>query len=505
MSLITAMARCEGSARQDYPEFPFAPDAIFPEFPADQVGPPNSVYAAVRRALYLLGLDRDHYGTAQWNPLGQIIRQGQRVLIKPNWVLHRNTSGGDVFSVITHPSVLRPVIDYVLLALKGQGRVIIGDAPIQSADFGMLMELTQVPRLLEYIPTGGVDIEVRDFRQNVCQLDEKGRILAHEVRKGDPDGYCTVDVGRDSLLCDVAEQSERFRVTNYDPRAMRAHHTIDRHEYLIAKAVLESDVVINVPKLKTHRKAGLTCCLKNVVGINGSKDYLPHHRVGPATQGGDEYRYPSLWKRLGSRFSDRVEASPDGAFRGLWHLAVRVCRRMSFHCARDPYSEGSWYGNDTIWRTILDLNRILRFARPDGTLAEFPQRRLFNVVDAVVVGGGEGPLRPTGTYAGIVLAGRSRAAVDTFAARLIGLDPQKIPLLQKAMRLLSAEREGQLALHLISDGQSGRELTLGEIQPVVRVLPPADWAGHVELECWPGWDTQPCSERPDIRLGNAEE
>lgn len=59
----------------------------------------------------------------------------------------------------------------------------------------------------------------------------------------------------------------------------RAHH-VGVHQYLLAKAVLEADVVINLPKLKTHKKAGVTCALKNLIGIHGNKEYSPHHRVG---------------------------------------------------------------------------------------------------------------------------------------------------------------------------------------------------------------------------------
>ena len=53
-----------------------------------------------------------------------------------------------------------------------------------------------------------------------------------------------------------------------------------RHRYLVARELIEADVVFNVPKLKTHKKAGVTGALKNLVGINGHKAYLPHHRKG---------------------------------------------------------------------------------------------------------------------------------------------------------------------------------------------------------------------------------
>jgi uncharacterized protein (DUF362 family) len=58
----------------------------------------------------------------------------------------------------------------------------------------------------------------------------------------------------------------------------KTHHP-GVHQYLVAKEVIEADIIINLPKLKTHRKAGVTCALKNLIGINGNKEYLPHHRV----------------------------------------------------------------------------------------------------------------------------------------------------------------------------------------------------------------------------------
>jgi uncharacterized protein (DUF362 family) len=485
-----------------YPDFPHAPGEVYPELAGGEVGPPNSVFAAVRRCLLLAGLDREHLGSPAWNPLGDLIEPGQNVLIKPNWVRHDDSGGSRLAALVTHPAVLRPVLAYVLLALKGSGRVILGDAPIQSADFDLLMRQTRVPQLIERTGGGRVAVEIRDFRENVCRLDDRGRVCGHVKRSGDPDGYTAVNLAGASRLVPVEAMSERFRVTSYDPAAMREHHAAGRHEYLIARAVLTADVVINVPKLKTHRKAGLTCCLKNVVGINGSKDYLPHHRVGPAMRGGDEYEWPSAWKSAAARITDRLESSPDGRGRGASRLALRVCGRMAHMLARDPYSEGSWYGNDTIWRTVMDLNRILEFARPDGTLSEVPVRRVFNVVDAVVAGGGEGPLRPVPVSAAMILAGAVPAAVDIFAARLAGLDPMKIPLVRAAADGLQSsagsgldeearshpDAAGNTDLRLVSDEDGGRELAPEDVWPRVCLAPPAGWAGHVELAACPAGD-----------------
>ena len=34
------------------------------------------------------------------------------------------------------------------------------------------------------------------------------------------------------------------------------------NEYCISNTILDADVIINIPKLKTHKKAGITVCLK---------------------------------------------------------------------------------------------------------------------------------------------------------------------------------------------------------------------------------------------------
>ena len=484
-----ALAHCRARQDQPYPQFPYGPGSAYPEIHCPTADSPNEVYDAVRRSFHLLQLDGRNFGTARWNPLGELIQPGQQVLIKPNWVHHENPTGG-LSSLVTHTSVVRAVIDYAVLALKGDGRVIIGDAPIQSADFDVLMRQIAIKPLLEQIDMCGVDIEVRDFRQNVCLFDEKGFVAGHRKLTGDPDGYCTVDLGASSMLQPVSEHSRRFRVTNYDPHIMQAHHKTDRHEYLIAKAVLQSDVVINMPKLKTHRKAGLTCCLKNRVGINGSKDYLPHHRIGCIGAGGDEYQNASLCKAIGSRIIDHIENTPGRSGHGFARLAIRLCRRLAYQFARDGYSEGSWYGNDTIWRTVIDLNRVLEFARTDGIISESPQRRVFNIVDGVVVGAGEGPLRCDDVYAGMVMAGESAAAVDSFAAMLVGLDPLKIPLVRNACRLMQDQLQDRFDMRLITDDQPDRQLAHEDVRPIVCIDPPAGWAGHVELANCPKAQTR---------------
>jgi hypothetical protein len=67
---------------------------------------------------------------------------------------------------------------------------------------------------------------------------------------------------------------------------------------------LEADVIINLPKPKTHKKTGLTGAIKNLVGLVGDKELLPHHRNGGATDGGDCYPGRSFRLRLAELMLD---------------------------------------------------------------------------------------------------------------------------------------------------------------------------------------------------------
>ena len=51
---------------------------------------PNPVYQAVEDLFRAMGLDEAHAGTPEWNPLGELIRPGDRVIVKPNLVSSRN-------------------------------------------------------------------------------------------------------------------------------------------------------------------------------------------------------------------------------------------------------------------------------------------------------------------------------------------------------------------------------------------------------------------------------
>ena len=470
-----------------YPvELPFLPDESYPEL-KDRIlvgKERNIVYKLLRQFMYELEMDIEHYSTPDWNPFGDIILPGQKVLIKPNLVRHIHLGGGDYNVVVTHGSLVRCVLDYVALALKGKGEITVGDAPIQSADFRKVVERTGLREICDDVSkTWQIPIRLVDFRLWAVELDERDCIVKGNVLEGDSKGYHRVDLGNRSLLAPLSSQSEKFRVTSYDCSEMREHHNETKNEYLIPRTVLEADVVINLPKLKTHRKVGLTACLKNIVGINGHKDWLPHHRCGSVEEGGDEYLSPSFFKRLQNSLSEQMDGDPRSPKNITRRFGVRILARLIRHTGRDSYSEGSWYGNDTLWRTVLDLNRLLIYADRNGVMTETPQRKCLNIVDAIVAGEGEGPMEPDARPCGFLAGGVNPVAVDTVLSTMIGFNYKKIPLIAKVFDiqdwpLIDLKPE---EIEIRSQDDRWRDLKVGGRGDSLLFKPPSGWVNRVEI------------------------
>lgn len=400
-----------------------------------------------------------------------------RVVIKPNWVVHQNDSGFGLDCLVTHATVLKAVLDWVLEV--GAREVVVGDAPIQGCDLPRLMKEAGYEALVQQYAKSGAPVQWRDFRRTI--LRNQSGVWDRQTALRPESDYVLFDLGIDSLLEPLAADSERFRVTMYNPDLMRRTHAPGRHQYLVAREVIEANLVINLPKLKTHNKACITGALKNLVGINGNKDYLPHHKRGGSRTGGDCYEGGNLLKSATESLldiSNRREGLP-----AFW---VRQAARASYHLARltgaDNNFEGSWFGNDTVWRMCLDLNRILLYGRPDGTMAELPQRKLLTLTDAIVCGEGEGPLSPTPHPMGMITLAENPVAADFLHADLMGLDWQKIPLIREAF--------GQFKYPLCDFGPEDVEVQLDgqrfrQPWPVWNdrpFAPPKGWKGYCERD-----------------------
>jgi uncharacterized protein (DUF362 family) len=431
-----------------YPQHPpFHPDERYPEAPFDEIsGEPNSVYSGVREALFQLGLDAANFGSAGWNPLKDVVRPGMRVVIKPNLVVSDHPMGDPgMAATVAHGSVIRPILDYIYLATRGDVTVSIADSPIKEVDFAKVIRWTSLDGVAAFFAErAGMAIPLVDFRDLRVYRNRDNVMVRYERLPGDPEGYTPIDLGRHSSLLPVATHWRRYRSTAalYESRANQ-FHTAERNVYSIPNRILDADLVISVAKLKTHRKAGMTLCLKNMVGLTNEKRWLPHHRSGSPSQGGDATSdHARIDTRLIEWLRDLLVGHPLGKY-GFLLVGVPLHKfyRHVFGSpsptvprADDEYFaiEGDWYGNDTIWRTTLDLNRALFYGQRDGTLADKPRREAFYLVDGIIAGEGDGPLKPIPRPLGAIMAGFNPASVDLVASRLMGFDPQRIPTVTHA-------------------------------------------------------------------------
>ncbi|MGA2114364.1 MAG: DUF362 domain-containing protein [Bryobacteraceae bacterium] len=429
----------QASACAEYPaEAPFHPQAGYPEYDFGETGGPNHVYEVVRQCFAASGLDASRYGTGAWNPLSEFINPGERVVIKPNLVkeTHPRDSMGWRY-VLTHGSVIRAITDYVWKALDGRGTVVVADAPQTDSSFDAICQLLGLCDIAEFYRRRGLDFALIDLRREEW-VNRGGVIVARRKLAGDPRGYCRFDLGQASEFFGHCGAG-RYYGADYDSAEVNCHHTGGRHEYLVSRTVIEADVVFSVPKMKTHKKAGTTGALKNLVGINGDKNWLPHHTEGDPSCGGDEYPHVSAKHRTERRLVRSLAklsmAAPDV---GPWlHRQARRLGGKVFGETEEVIRSGNWWGNDTVWRMCLDLNKILLFGETDGGLRAplaKNRKRHIALVDGIVAGEGRGPMNPDPVEAGIVIFGANVASVDAVSAVLMGFDPERIPLLRQAFR-----------------------------------------------------------------------
>lgn len=484
------LARTRSSYEGLHP--PYAPGEAHPEHHrvfdhGATTGPSNPVYAAVRASLAALGLDAPRFGTAEWNPLGDLVAPGKCVVLKPNLIRHFNPlEGATVESVITHGAVLRALADYAFLAVGDQGCVTIAEAPQQDCDFGRIREIVGLDDLVRhYRDTIGRDLTVIDLRREEVTFRD-GIIVERRNLPGDPAGYRVVDLGVHSFFHASGLDSRRFRGADYDPVVTAAHHSDGRHEYLLSETVLRADLVVNLPKLKTHKKTGVTLALKNMVGINGDKNWLPHHSVGSQTSGGDEFPGDRLADRLRSR---ATEFARFFLKRGAGTRYFRAARRLEDAVRGESFPRsGNWWGNRTTWRMCLDLNRCLYYSDAHQTRLDVaePLRTVLTVLDGIVAGEGNGPLAPRDVPLGVVLASTDPVALDFVAIRLMGFDERWIPKVSEAINAsrlrFTAVRgaEDVEVAELDLDSEAPLSRPLGELAPMRAFLPHPGWEGHIE-------------------------
>lgn len=414
----------------------FRPDQAYPEYPFDKKTishSHNTVYAGVRDLFRVAGLDSKRFGSDEWNPLGTYIHSGDRVLVKPNLVMDQNMGSFGTDCLYTNPAVIAAVIDYIVVALSGKGRIVLADAPMQSCNWDALIEQSGLLRLCQWYRAQGVDISLVDLRglHSVATPIGLKQKFNNHVRG------TVIDLGQSSSFANLShERIDSLRITNYDPRELKRHHTDYKHEYYISSELLEANVVVNLPKAKTHRKAGVTGALKNMVGINVRKEYLPHHSNGAKENGFDGYVKNNCLFSL----SDKLLDSKNQLLTSGWSVAMkpfgflaRGLRLMGSYLKQDHFEEGGWFGNDTIWRTVTDLNKIVFYADRVGVMRKNVQRRMIVICDMVTIGQGEGPLFPEPGDWRMLSFSDDPVVHDVGMARMLGTDESLIPIIHNSL------------------------------------------------------------------------
>lgn len=151
------------------------------------------------------------------------VKEGARVLLKPNLLSGRAPD----MAITTHPIIMKVVIQ---LVREAGGRPFIGDSP---ATF-------------PFANSGGID-----------------KIAAITGIKG----------VADEMGIELAAFDEAIAVKGPQGAIFKEHE--------IAKEVIDADLVINLPKLKTHSQMVLTCAVKNLFGcVPGARKVQWHYKAG---------------------------------------------------------------------------------------------------------------------------------------------------------------------------------------------------------------------------------
>lgn len=350
----------------------------------------SSVYPLVEKAMMLLNKDNPE------NPLSAVISKGDTVAIKPNW--------GTQYlfpKPVTHPSVVVPVIEYAVKA--GASRITLIEGPMtlyRSQKYFWGPAFVNAYGLIKEFQKRYPDVEFRFQDANDDQFlwvelnDASTFAGAYDVPTLDHDGH--TGFTRD-LFFNVSDAN------GYNPGKYKLGI------YAIARSYLDSDVFIGVPKLKTHGWSGITAALKNLMGLNLR---TTSHFVQPEVM--TEY-----------------EKMPDFALyresplRDVPHYTAASWKNNGF-VSRKLIG----YENDVLWRSLCDLNRLIRYADKNGKIQPQFQRKYAVIVDAVIGTDRGGPVSPSTVETNAIVAGFDPVAVDAVCLRLMNWDYRQVPLVR---------------------------------------------------------------------------
>ena len=425
---------------------------------------------------------------SQIRALSTRIQPPGKIVLKPNWVLHETNPAFPIQALITDPRIIDAVLLACLDIFPTAESILVADCPLQYADWGKLAQQSGLNQVIEkYKAIAPHKVRFADIRREVFAQDGSTFLNTVAASSGDPRGYREVNLASNSHLSEIASQWKSFAVNDYSNDTTSSNHRPGSHKYLVSQSVLDAHLLINLPKWKSHCKTGITCALKNLVGINGDKAYLPHFRKGAPKWGGDEFTDEFRWLYLAqTRLREKLQKKNRLAFRFLkpgWEILKRLygietkLTQSNLKPKNFYVGGGGWHGNDTVWRMVYDLNYVVQCMDSTGTLRKTQQRDYFSIVDGLVSGEGNGPLQPLPRETNFVAFGNNPFLIDLALAWLMGFDPAKIPLLSRRKEYLGPDWGKFLHPMIEIDGVPTNVFDSGIN---LRFVPPPGWRNQIE-------------------------
>lgn len=226
--------------------------------------------------------------------------KGKLVILKPNMVEVR----GFESPITTNPQILKAAIQ--LFDYLGAREVVVAEGPGHMRDTEYLLHQSGLGRVIDEMKVRFVDLNLDDI---------------------------------------VAVKN------------LTAFNKLD--DFYLPKTIVEADVIISLPKMKTHHWVGITCAMKNLFGV------VP----------GRKYGWP----------------------KNILH-------------------------KKGIDRSIIDLQHMVKPA--------------FAIVDGVIAMEGDGPINGTPIATKLIMMGDDLAAIDATAARLMSIDPNELPYIVLAGKVV---------------------------------------------------------------------
>lgn len=351
----------------------------------------NTAYELVWQTVVAL-----HLGSPD-NPLADYVQDMDgdgviRVHIKPNHVEAVPDVNGARSPAYTHPAIFRPLVD--MLALAGAEDITIGDA-CAIAGNNYLATVAD--------PNGLTSTYVSQLQSGANALPGVGHtVTVTRVDLNNYNSWCWVDLGADpgeagassyygsgyddSDLVKSTQDATYF--TRTDIRGQAGPGRTNSMGWLaIPNRLLQADVVIDTAKLKVHYYGVTTAILKNWVGATMLSTYSTSNWLG--------------WCRV-----SHEKVNPTDYDRG--------------------------FGNDILWRELVDAHRSILYWR-DGVVHDTPQRRVLYVLDAINCAEDDHlPGTPWPVWLNTMVAGVSPVAVDAVGARLQRYDFRRVPIINNA-------------------------------------------------------------------------